>query len=61
MLHTNGIEETIDLEVPFFICDDVLDTEVVQEVTIALALSGYSIPQDGLEKLDQIILTAEGK
>lgn len=61
MLHTNGIEETIDLEVPFFTCDDILDTEVIQEVTIALAFSGYSVPQNGLEKLGQIILTVEGK
>lgn len=46
-LMTDGIEETVDGEVLLLASKDVADAEIVEQITVTLALDGHGVPEDG--------------
>ena len=46
----DGVEEAIDGKVFFFTCEYVLDAEIVEKVTISLALGSNRVPKNGLDR-----------
>lgn len=46
-LMTDGVEQSIDREVLLLARQDVLDSQVVQQISVALTFDGGRVPEDG--------------